>query len=318
VLNIIKQIKFLVMDVDGTLTDGKIYMGANGEAQKAFDIKDGYGIKEILPVYGIIPVIITARNSNILKHRCKELGVFELHQGVRNKIDELERILFEFSKNDNCTYSLKNVVYIGDDVLDIQCMKPIKESGGLTACPCNSVKEVLNNATFISTKKGGEGVVRELIDWLSSIKLDNGSNFEFIKNTSKAAYNFIVNFNPSANKDGNYDLGDGVYANVMSYITLDSNLTIYETHKKYIDIQFVIYGTEIMMMQPVEDIKDRIFTKYNAEKDVTLYDYNSGKVRILCPADSIVFYPNVAHRGGISVNCPTYIRKIVVKVPVDQ
>lgn len=63
------MIRLLVMDVDGTLTDGKIYMSENGEAFKAFDIKDGYGIKHILPKYGIIPVIITARESKIIERR---------------------------------------------------------------------------------------------------------------------------------------------------------------------------------------------------------------------------------------------------------
>lgn len=61
------MIKFLIMDVDGTLTDGKIYMGNQGELMKAFDVKDGCGIKDILPQYGIVPIIITARESEILK-----------------------------------------------------------------------------------------------------------------------------------------------------------------------------------------------------------------------------------------------------------
>ena len=67
------MIKYLIMDVDGTLTDGKIYMGPNGETIKVFDIKDGCGIKDILPQYDIIPVIITARETKMLENRCKEL-----------------------------------------------------------------------------------------------------------------------------------------------------------------------------------------------------------------------------------------------------
>ena len=80
------MIKFLIMDVDGTLTDGKIYMGNKGELFKAFDVKDGCGIKDILPEYGIIPVIITARQSDILKRRCEELNIINLYQGVRHKL----------------------------------------------------------------------------------------------------------------------------------------------------------------------------------------------------------------------------------------
>lgn len=77
--------KFLIMDVDGTLTDGKIYMADSGELFKAFDIKDGCGIKDILKLYGIIPIIITARQSKILENRCKELDISYLFQGIRKK-----------------------------------------------------------------------------------------------------------------------------------------------------------------------------------------------------------------------------------------
>ena len=70
-----KMIKFLVMDVDGTLTDGKIYMGQSGEMMKAFNIKDGYGIHDILIPAGISPVIITGRKSEIVLNRCSELGI---------------------------------------------------------------------------------------------------------------------------------------------------------------------------------------------------------------------------------------------------
>ena len=68
-----KRIRWLVMDVDGTLTDGKIYIGQDGREFKTFDIKDGYGIRNILPEYGIEPVIITGKSSEIVRKRCEEL-----------------------------------------------------------------------------------------------------------------------------------------------------------------------------------------------------------------------------------------------------
>ena len=71
------MIKYFVMDVDGTLTDGKIYMGQIDEAVKAFNIKDGAGISHVLPKYNIKPIVITARNSKILENRCKELNIVE-------------------------------------------------------------------------------------------------------------------------------------------------------------------------------------------------------------------------------------------------
>ena len=160
------NIRFLVMDVDGTLTDGKIYMGNDGELFKAFDVRDGYGIKEILPRVGIIPVIITARESRILEHRCRELDITELHQGEREKFKCLERVLEIWSEKDGRQYTLRNVAYIGDDILDLRCMEPVTKQGGLTACPADAVKQVKEEVSYICQCTGGNGAVRELIDKL--------------------------------------------------------------------------------------------------------------------------------------------------------
>lgn len=160
------MIRFLVMDVDGTLTDGKIYMGQDGELFKAFDIKDGYGVRCLLPDANIIPVVITARNSRIVENRCQEMGVTELYQGRMNKLDTLVQVLEKYSKSDNAEYTLANVAYVGDDLLDLQCMKPIKEAGGFVACPNDAVEDVKKIADYIASKNAGNGAVRELIDKL--------------------------------------------------------------------------------------------------------------------------------------------------------
>lgn len=156
-------IKYLIMDVDGTLTDGKIYMGSNGEMFKAFDIKDGCGIKDILPNYNIMPIIITARESKILENRCRELSIEKLYQGERNKIGRLQQILMEENAD------LSNCAYIGDDILDIQCMDPIKQAGGKIGCPADAVNKVKKIADFISVRNGGDGAVREFIEWLGGL-----------------------------------------------------------------------------------------------------------------------------------------------------
>ena len=150
------MIKYLVMDVDGTLTDGRIYMGNDGEMMKAFDIKDGCGIHDILIPAGIAPVIITGRSSKILENRCKELGITNLHQGIRNKIEKLLTI----------TTDLSMVAYIGDDINDLSCMEHIKEAGGLVGCPADAVQKVINLADFVSKRNGGNGAVREFIEWI--------------------------------------------------------------------------------------------------------------------------------------------------------
>ncbi len=150
------NIKFLVMDVDGTLTDGKIYMGNTGELCKAFSIKDGCGIHDIAIAAGIVPVIITGRKSDIVLNRCKELGITEVHQGVSNKIDVLKSIVTDLSQ----------VAYIGDDINDLACMNLVKENGGLVGCPKDAVKKIVELADYVADHNGGDGAVRDFIEWL--------------------------------------------------------------------------------------------------------------------------------------------------------
>lgn len=158
------KIKYFVMDVDGTLTDGKIYMGMRGEQFKVFNIKDGYAINKMLPLNGITPVIITGRNSKITENRCMELGIKELHQEVANKEEVLRRLL----QRDCAEFS--QVAYIGDDLNDLSCMEIIKRNGGITGCPADAVPEVKNICDFISLHKGGEGAVRDFIEYLTDRK----------------------------------------------------------------------------------------------------------------------------------------------------
>lgn len=123
---------------------------------KAFVIKDGCGIHDILIPAGITPVIITGRSSKILENRCKELGITNLHQGIRNKIEKLLTI----------TTDLSTVAYIGDDINDLSCMESIKEAGGLVGCPADAVQKVIDLADFVSKRNGGNGAVREFIEWI--------------------------------------------------------------------------------------------------------------------------------------------------------
>lgn len=156
------MVKLLFMDVDGTLTDGKIYIGNNGELFKAFDVKDGCGIHDILPKYGIIPVIITARESDIVKHRCNELNIDHYYQGCRQKREKMIEIANEFGICLNSEGMLPGVAYIGDDILDIPCLEIAEFKG----CPQNAVNEVREICNFISEYDGGNGAVREFIEWL--------------------------------------------------------------------------------------------------------------------------------------------------------
>lgn len=155
------MIKFIAIDVDGTLTDGKIYMSPSGEAVKAFNIKDGYGIHDMLIPAGVIPIVITGRNSQIVLNRCKELGITEVHQGVHDKTGKIKEIVSDLSA----------VGYIGDDLNDISCMKTVKEAGGIVGCPADAATAVLEIADYISPHNGGEGAVRDFIEWIIAVSL---------------------------------------------------------------------------------------------------------------------------------------------------
>ena len=150
------KIKLFVMDVDGTLTDGKIYMGKKGEIMKAFDVKDGYGIAHILPKLGIVPAIITGRESQIVANRAAELGITEVFQGVSDKPETLKRITEKYKCNTD------NIAYIGDDLNDLPCI----EYCALTACPADAYWKVKKAVSYICKSNGGSGAVREFIDFI--------------------------------------------------------------------------------------------------------------------------------------------------------
>lgn len=164
------EIKMLVMDVDGTLTDGKIYMSANGELMKAFNIKDGYAIAHMRE-YGVEPCIITGRESEIVRQRCAELKISELYQGVSNKLFKLKEVCCKEG------IELSNVAYIGDDVNDLTCIQQC----GYTACPADAVKAVKDKVDYVCSEKGGEGAVREFCEYLIFHKTNSEApqSFEF-------------------------------------------------------------------------------------------------------------------------------------------
>ena len=157
-----KRIKYLVMDVDGTLTDGKIYIGENGEIMKSFNVKDGYAIHNLLPLNGITPVIITGRSSKIVVNRARDLGIELVYQGVANKLELLMKLASESNT------SLDEVAYIGDDNNDLDCIKACALSG----CPADAAEEVKGNVAFISPYLGGAGAVRDFIEYI--ITRNNG------------------------------------------------------------------------------------------------------------------------------------------------
>ena len=147
------MIKLVLLDVDGTLTDGGIYRGNNGEELKRFNVKDGYAIVNAQKL-GIEFGIITGRKSELVEIRAKELKIKYLYQGISEKIVILEEIM----KKDGL--SKVEIAYMGDDLNDLLIMKQV----GLSGTPKDAVDEVIQVADFVSKRNGGSGAVREFIE----------------------------------------------------------------------------------------------------------------------------------------------------------
>lgn len=147
------NIRSFIFDVDGVMTDGKIHVLANGEQIRSFSVKDGWAIvKAIKEGYHI--AIISSGNYEGVRTRLEYLGVKEIHLGVKNKIDFLE----ELREKHNLGY--EEILYMGDDIPDL----PILSKVGLPCCPADAANDVFSVCRYISSIKGGEGCVREVIE----------------------------------------------------------------------------------------------------------------------------------------------------------
>ena len=160
-------VKIMVVDVDGTLTDGRIFIGDKGELMKAFDVKDGYALGVLLPDNNIVPVILSGRTSKIVSNRCKELNITELYQGVSNKKEALVQIANKYKLPINPNGVIEGCAYIGDDLIDLPCIMSSEVSG----CPNDAVQKVKETASYICSKNGGFGAVREFAEWIITQQL---------------------------------------------------------------------------------------------------------------------------------------------------
>lgn len=301
------------MDVDGTLTDGKIYMGVDGEAFKAFDIKDGYALHTLLKEHGIIPVIITARKSPMVEHRCKELGVTEIHQGVMNKLDCLKGIPKKYS-SDGEQYDLSHVAYIGDDLLDLQCIKPIKAAGGLAGCPSNAVKGVMTECNYVSCHKGGEGAVRDFAEYIIEHNEENLGSGD-LEERCREAINYLTQLRDEDITLGKHIVNEKFYYNVQEYITTDEKEKLFESHRENVDIQLLLSGEEIMEVTDVRQLQ--IAQLYDSEVDRTLYAPSGIAAKVvLRPGSIMVLYPNDAHRSMCYNGKESAVKKIVGKIKI--
>ncbi|QGQ48175.1 KdsC family phosphatase [Metabacillus sediminilitoris] len=147
------NIKLIVFDVDGVLTDGKLYIGSDREEYKAFHTQDGMGIS-LAHYAGIKTAIITGRTSESVLKRSEELKINYVHQGIHDKLEVMEQIMKDLD------ITLEEVCYVGDDINDL----PILQVVGFSAAPSNAVPIVKQHVQYISQETGGNGAVREIID----------------------------------------------------------------------------------------------------------------------------------------------------------
>jgi len=153
ILEVASKIKLFVCDIDGVFSDGRIYLGNQGEELKAFHTKDGFGVKALVKS-GVEVAVITGRKSNIVQTRMTALNVNHIVQGQEDKLPALKEIAEKLS------LTLSEIAYIGDDVADLPCIKAV----GLGIAVNDAHPLVLKSANYQTFIKGGFGAVRECTD----------------------------------------------------------------------------------------------------------------------------------------------------------
>ncbi len=150
-----KVIKLLICDVDGVMTDGSLFFGDNGLEYKAFHSRDGLGIK-MLQRSGIPLAVITARTSDVVTHRMKNLNIDLVFQGQLNKIQAFEQLCQQLD------LSPEQVAYVGDDLVDL----PVMKKAGLSIAVADAHERVIHAANWTTQHNGGHGAVRDVCELL--------------------------------------------------------------------------------------------------------------------------------------------------------
>ncbi len=151
----LKNIKMLILDVDGVMTDGRVIMDDSGREIKNFDVRDGHGIK-LIQRYGIKVVLLTGRKSEVVLCRARDLEIKEVYQKVFNKKEVFAKILLKNKLDCDA------VAFIGDDIVDIPVLKAV----GFSVAVADALDAVKKSVNYITQNKGGRGAVREVCEML--------------------------------------------------------------------------------------------------------------------------------------------------------
>ena len=150
-----KNIKLVILDVDGVMTDGRIVIDDNGVESRNFDIKDGMGVV-VLQLSGIPVAIITSKKSGAVRHRAEELKIKRFYEGIKKKTEPYGEMLEELNISD------AEVCYVGDDLVDLSMMKRV----GLAVAVGDAVADVRHAAHYVTSARGGYGAVREVAEMI--------------------------------------------------------------------------------------------------------------------------------------------------------
>jgi 3-deoxy-D-manno-octulosonate 8-phosphate phosphatase (KDO 8-P phosphatase) len=150
-----RKVKMLLLDVDGVMTDGRIVMDSQGRELKHFNVRDGHGLV-MVQRHGISVGILTGRKSDVVEHRARDLKITEVYQGALNKKEVFEKIL---EKNH---LKPEDIAYMGDDIVDIPVLKRV----GFSVAVADALEVVKKAVDYVTVSKGGQGAVREVCDML--------------------------------------------------------------------------------------------------------------------------------------------------------
>ncbi len=148
-------IRLLVLDVDGVLTDGRLRYGPDGEKEKVFHVRDGYGIRT-LAAAGVMIALISGRSSAAVARRCQDLGISEVQQGIKDKGAAFTALIARLG------FAARECACIGDDTLDVSMMRQV----GLAVAVADAHADARRIAHRRTRLPGGAGAVREVCDWL--------------------------------------------------------------------------------------------------------------------------------------------------------
>ena len=157
---LLQRIRLVVLDVDGTMTDGRLYYGAQGEAMKAFDVRDGHGLRLLQMFGGVKLAVLTGRRADLVMQRCKELSIEHVVGQSRAKGAAIEQICADVG------IPPSESAFMGDDVNDLPALRKV----AFSCCPSDAAPEVQREVHWVSKRAAGRGAVRELCEILLAAK----------------------------------------------------------------------------------------------------------------------------------------------------